>query len=400
MVTRFQILVDKFLKLNLEKNINRHRMKNILFFFTLTAFAFTSSTGQKVNISGTMHFSKPVQMVYLTFRSGDERITDSTKLNNEKFHFTEKISEPTFASLMVRFAPNAEEQRPHIGRTELFIEPGTMNITVKDSLTLAKISGSKSQKAFEALGKLEKPFNEKEEALGMQYRQYYTSKDTAGMKNVEEEFDKISKEKDEKVYRQYLTQNPNSPIGLYVLEQYAGYDIDANRVESLFKKLSAATRNLPSGIAFKKRIETAKKTGIGAYAMNFTQNDTLEKPVSLSDFKGKYVLLDFWASWCGPCRAENPNVVKAFNNYKDKNFTVLSVSLDRPGKKQSWLDAIHKDGLAWTHVSDLKFWDNAVAKEYGIRAIPQNLLLDPSGKIIAKNIRGEELEKKLDEVIK
>ena len=400
MVTRFQILVDKFLKLNLEKNINRHRMKNILFFFTLTAFAFTSSTGQKVNISGTMHFSKPVQMVYLTFRSGDERITDSTKLNNEKFHFTEKISEPTFASLMVRFAPNAEEQRPHIGRTELFIEPGTMNITVKDSLTLAKISGSKSQKAFEAFGKLEKPFNEKEEALGMQYRQYYTSKDTAGMKNVEEEFDKISKEKDEKVYRQYLTQNPNSPIGLYVLEQYAGYDIDANRVESLFKKLSAATRNLPSGIAFKKRIETAKKTGIGAYAMNFTQNDTLEKPVSLSDFKGKYVLLDFWASWCGPCRAENPNVVKAFNNYKDKNFTVLSVSLDRPGKKQSWLDAIHKDGLAWTHVSDLKFWDNAVAKEYGIRAIPQNLLLDPSGKIIAKNIRGEELEKKLDEVIK
>jgi len=399
-VTRFQILVDKFLKLNLEKNINRHRMKNILFFFTLTAFAFTSSTGQKVNISGTMHFSKPVQMVYLTFRSGDERITDSTKLNNEKFHFTEKISEPTFASLMVRFAPNAEEQRPHIGRTELFIEPGTMNITVKDSLTLAKISGSKSQKAFEALGKLEKPFNEKEEALGMQYRQYYTSKDTAGMKNVEEEFDKISKEKDEKVYRQYLTQNPNSPIGLYVLEQYAGYDIDANKVESLFKKLSVANRNLPSGIAFKKRIETAKKTGIGAYAMNFTQNDTLEKPVSLSDFKGKYVLLDFWASWCGPCRAENPNVVKAFNNYKDKNFTVLSVSLDRPGKKQSWLDAIHKDGLAWTHVSDLKFWDNAVAKEYGIRAIPQNLLLDPSGKIIAKNIRGEELEKKLDEVIK
>jgi len=111
-------------------------------------------------------------------------------------------------------------------------------------------------------------------------------------------------------------------------------------------------------------------------------------------------LLDFWASWCGPCRAENPNVVKAFNNYKDKNFTVLSVSLDQPGKKQSWLDAIHKDGLTWTHVSDLKFWDNAVAKEYGIRAIPQNLLLDPTGKIIAKNVRGEELEKTLEEVIK
>jgi peroxiredoxin len=134
--------------------------------------------------------------------------------------------------------------------------------------------------------------------------------------------------------------------------------------------------------------------------MEFTQNDTLGKPVSLSDFKGKYVLIDFWASWCGPCRAENPNVVKAYNNYKDKDFTVLGVSLDQPGKQEAWLNAIHKDSLTWTHVSDLKFWDNAVAQLYGIRAIPQNLLLDPSGKIIAKNIRGEELKKKLEEVMK
>jgi peroxiredoxin len=265
---------------------------------------------------------------------------------------------------------------------------------------LAKVSGSKSQKAFEAVEKLEKPYNEKEEALSNKYRGYYAAKDTAAMKSLEDEFDNLSKEKDEKVYHQYLIENPNSRVALYVLNQYAGYDLDAKKVEPLFRKLPAATRNLASGVAFKKRIEIAKKTGIGAYAMNFTQNDTLNKPVSLSDFKGKYVLLDFWASWCGPCRAENPNVVKAFNNYKDKNFTVLSVSLDQPGKKQAWLDAIHKDGLTWNHVSDLKFWDNAVAKEYGIRAIPQNLLLDPSGKIIAKNIRGEELAKKLEEVIK
>ncbi len=375
-------------------------MKNFLLFLSLSAFAFTSSTAQKVNITGTMHFSEPVQMVYLSFRAGDERITDSINLKNGKFHFTEKITEPTLATLMARFTPVADQQRPRVERMQLFMEPGTMNVAIKDSIDLAKVTGSKSQKALEALNKLEKPFNEKEEALGKQYREYYAAKDTAAMKNLEEEFDKLSKEKDEKVYKKYLTQNPNSPIALYALEQYAGYDIDAKKVEPLFKKLPAATRNLPSGIAFKKRIETAKETGIGAYAMNFAQNDTLEKPVSLSDFKGKYVLLDFWASWCGPCRAENPNVVKAFNNYKDKNFTVLSVSLDQPGKKQSWLDAIHKDGLTWTHVSDLKFWDNAVAKQYGIRAIPQNLLLDPTGKIIAKNIRGEELEKKLEEVIK
>jgi peroxiredoxin len=321
-------------------------------------------------------------------------------LQNDKFHFTAKVTEPTLANLMVRFEPVAGKDRPRVERMQLFIEPGNITVSVKDSMDLATVSGSQSQKAFEALSKLEKPYDEKAEALSKKYRQYYDAKDTAGTKSLEAEFDKLSQEREKKVYHTYLMENANSPIALYVLNQYAGYDIDAKKVEPLFKKLPAATRSLPSGIAFKERIETAKKTGVGAYAMNFTQNDTLDKPVSLSDFKGKYVLIDFWASWCGPCRAENPNVVKAFNEYKDKDFTVLGISLDQPGKKQAWLDAIHKDNLTWTHVSDLKFWDNAVAKQYGIRAIPQNLLIDPTGKIIAKNIRGEELTKKLEEVIK
>jgi len=134
--------------------------------------------------------------------------------------------------------------------------------------------------------------------------------------------------------------------------------------------------------------------------MNFTQNDTLGIPVSLASFKGKYVLVDFWASWCGPCRRENPNVVKTYNAYKDKGFQILSVSLDQPGAKDKWIKAIHDDNLTWTHVSDLKYWDNEVAKQYGIQAIPANFLLDPEGKIIAKNLRGEDLAAKLSTVLK
>jgi peroxiredoxin len=147
-------------------------------------------------------------------------------------------------------------------------------------------------------------------------------------------------------------------------------------------------------------MNAASATAIGAMAPVFTQEDVDGKAVSLADFRGKYVLLDFWASWCGPCRRENPNVVKVYQQYNDKNFTIIGVSLDQPGKKDAWLAAIKADGLDWTQVSDLKFWDNAVAKQYGVKAIPQNYLIDPMGKIIAENLVGQELENKLRELLK
>jgi peroxiredoxin len=150
----------------------------------------------------------------------------------------------------------------------------------------------------------------------------------------------------------------------------------------------------------KKQVEQTQQTAswVGKPAPDLTMPGVDDQPVSLSSFKGKFVLVDFWASWCGPCRMENPNVVKAFNSYKNKNFTVLGVSLDK--EKAPWLEAIQKDHLAWAHMSDLAFWDSKAVSTYKFQGIPYNVLIDPDGTVIGESLRGEELMNKLKEVIK
>ena len=185
-----------------------------------------------------------------------------------------------------------------------------------------------------------------------------------------------------------------SPFMLIVLSQLSD---DVMLLDKRLHSLSPEVQNSFFGKYLQDQVANLKIGAVGSDAMDFTQNDTTGKPVTLSSFKGKYVLVDFWASWCKPCRMENPNVVAAFKKFKTKNFAVLSVSLDKA--RDPWIEAIKQDNLTWTHVSDLKYWNNDVAVKYKIQSIPQNFLVDPNGKIVAKNLHGAELEAKLCELI-
>jgi peroxiredoxin len=195
----------------------------------------------------------------------------------------------------------------------------------------------------------------------------------------------------------FVAQKRNShvsPFLLYISGQF--YD-DPVFLDKQFQSLTTEIKSTTMGKSLAEYIAYNKVGAIGSDAIEFVQNDPNGNPVSLSSFRGKYVLVDFWASWCRPCRIENPNVVKAFKKFNNKNFTILGVSLDQD--KDPWLKAIEKDGLTWTQVSDLQGWGNAAGQLYRVQGIPQNFLIGPDGKIVAKNLRGEELETKLCELL-
>jgi peroxiredoxin len=194
-------------------------------------------------------------------------------------------------------------------------------------------------------------------------------------------------------------KNAGSPVTTLMLLQFSNIfpEIKEN-LASIYETLAPSAKKGPFAEFIDKTIASSTFGQIGTVLPDFTQNDVNGKPFTLSSLKGKYVLVDFWASWCGPCRAENPNIVKAFNKFKSKKFTVLGVSLDQD--KPKWLEAIKKDGLAWSHVSDLKYWNNAVAAQFGIQSIPASFLIDPAGKIIARDLRGADLDKFLETTLK
>ena len=207
-------------------------------------------------------------------------------------------------------------------------------------------------------------------------------------------------EEREKRYGAFIKANPNSWVSMDALQKIGGGVPQYAQVAPFYEAMSPALKNSPPGREYGKMLQVIKDVAIGAQAPNFTQQTPDGKAVSLADYRGKYVLVDFWASWCKPCREENPVVAKVYNEYKGRNFDILGVSLDHEKSREKWLKAIKDDQLTWTQVSDLRGWENEVATRYHVQGVPQNFLIDPSGKIIAANLRGDELKAALTRCIK
>jgi peroxiredoxin len=359
-------------------------MKNfltLLAFFPIVLFAQNQAAGFEIkgNISGLA--DGKVQIVTM---AEDHAVIASDSAKNGQFTLKGSVTEPTLYYIVL-----SNEQPQY-----LYLENKPITITGSQTdIKNIKIEGSQSHTDFVEFNKIFNPLIAELNGFGALIQR---EQDEKKREDLFKKYDSVVKKVDAEVGN-FVAAKKTSFVSAFLLSISAQVAPDPLVMEKRFNMLSEEIRNSEMGKGLANSIAYFKVGAVGTDALEFTQNDVQGKPVKLSAFKGKYVLLDFWASWCKPCRLENPNVVKVYNKFKNKNFTVLGVSLDQ--SKDAWVKAIDADKLAWNHVSDLQQWNNAVAQMYHVQSIPGNFLIDPNGKIVAKDLRGEDLEKKLCELL-
>jgi peroxiredoxin len=351
----------------------------------VVAFTACNKGKNSYTITGKLSNLKSGDAVILQKWAKEDKSDTAYADKDGKFTFTGSVAEPTPASLVLL---NTKQgiQSPTI----LFLEKGTTTIDGStEGVNGLTVSGGTSNKENNTIQTILKSYYQQIKPLGDSLQAKMANKDTTNIQALEARYMQLELGQNNDVMR-FIQTNTKSHVAAFYAFLFFNNSNNTVAIDGVYSKLDKTVQGSYFGTKLKEISDRIKAADvIGKPATDFTLQTPDNKSVSLSSLKGKYVLVDFWASWCGPCRKENPNVVKAYNQFKDKNFTILGVSLDED--KAAWQAAITKDKLTWTHVSDLKGWQSSVVAPYNIEAIPANFLLDKDGKIIAKNLRGEDL---------
>lgn len=346
----------------------------------LWLFAY-SVNAQQFKIDGTSEGLADHTWLYL--KTANEIKLDSCEVIGNKFNLKGQITETA--------QPVILHNSKFSNYVFFWLEPKTIQVTLKNNeFKKAIIKGSEAQNENERLAKLIEPFNKTIDSLSLILK---TVKNDQGHTMLTYQ---AARKRQEQAYQQYVLNNPNSLIALYVLSVYS-ISWGKVKTEELFNKLTTTLKDSEKGKKIKDFIAYNQEISIGKKYLDFEQMSSTGKNIKLSSIRDKYILLEFWASWCGPCRAENPNLVKTYAEYKDKGFEIFGVSADED--KAAWLAAIKADNLPWNNVCDLKGDKNLAVLIYGISSFPTNYLIDRNGIIVAKNLRGEALKNKLAELL-